>query len=185
MTMFVNDTVRASSSINKAEFTRDETVDIDYSVSYGFPYISVKDSVTKKPFVNVTVVIVDSVKAKNQWDEEVFKKLVVLKQDTNRIMDDSLAFKALDHKGAFHLALNAIPDSVLNKKIYAIVEVYFNQYSHYRKTYPLTVTGKPTAITNVAEEQETMYYDLLGRPVGTKPSVGGIYVTKGKKVLVR
>ena len=185
MTMFVNDTVRASSSINKAEFTRNETVDIDYSVSYGYPYISVKDSVTKKPFVNVTVVIVDSVKAKNQWDEEEFKKLVVLQQDTNRIMDDSLAFKALDHKGAFHLALNAIPDSVLNKKIYAIVEVYFNQYSHYRKTYPLTVTGKPTAITNVAEEQETMYYDLLGRPVGTKPSVGGIYVTKGKKVLVR
>ena len=30
-----------------------------------------------------------------------------------------------------------------------------------------------------------MYYDLLGRPVGTKPTTPGIYVTKGKKIIVR
>ncbi len=29
-----------------------------------------------------------------------------------------------------------------------------------------------------------MYYDLLGRPVGTQPAAPGIYVSRGKKMII-
>lgn len=181
MLLMVNDTLRASSAINKAEFTKAETADLTFSINYGFPYITVNDSITKKPYVNVAVNIVDSIK----WPEGDLKALVVLKTDTIRIMDDSLAFKTLDYQDAFHFAMADMPDSVLNKTLYANIEVYYNKYPYYKKAHSLKVTGQATALPQVAEEQDAMYYDLLGRPVGTKPTTPGIYVTKGKKIIVR
>ena len=100
-------------------------------------------------------------------------------------MDDSLAFKTLDYQDAFHFAMADMPDSVLNKTLYANIEVYYNKYPYYKKAHSLKVTGQATALPQVAEEQDAMYYDLLGRPVGSKPTTPGIYVTKGKKIIVR
>ncbi len=181
MLLLVNDTLRATSSVNKAEFTKAETADISFSLNYGFPYVTIYDSITKKPYVNVTVQIVDSVK----WPEGDLKELVVLKSDTIRIMDDTLAFKTLDYQGAFHFAMADMPDSVLNKTLYANIEVYYNKYPYYKKAHSFKVVGEATAVSNVVQEQDAMYYDLLGRPVGTKPTTPGIYVTKGKKIIVR
>ena len=48
----------------------------------------------------------------------------------------------------------------------------------------LEILGLAEALPSVTVETENMYYDLLGRPVGTKPSAPGIYVTKGKKIRV-
>ena len=182
MILLVNDTLRATSSINKAEFIKAETADINFSLNYGFPYVTIYDSITKKPYVNVTVQIVDSVK----WEEGDLKELVVLKSDTIRIMDDSLALKTLDYQGAFHFAMATMPDSVLNKTLYANIEVYYNKYPYYKAAHPLMVVSQPTALPETAAEtEEQMYYDLLGRPVGTKPGMSGIYVTKGKKVMIQ
>lgn len=77
-----------------------------------------------------------------------------------------------------------MPDSVLNKTLYANLEVYYNKYPYYKKAHPFKVVGEATAVSNVVQEQDAMYYDLLGRPVGSKPSAPGIYVTKGKKIRV-
>jgi len=48
----------------------------------------------------------------------------------------------------------------------------------------LEILGLADALPSVTVETENMYYDLLGRPVGSKPSAPGIYVTKGKKIRV-
>lgn len=48
----------------------------------------------------------------------------------------------------------------------------------------LEILGLAEALPSVTVETKNMYYDLLGRPVGTKPSAPGIYVTKGKKIRV-
>ena len=40
------------------------------------------------------------------------------------------------------------------------------------------------ALTSVSGKSEEMYYDMLGRPVGTHPTAPGMYVSKNKKVFI-
>ena len=48
----------------------------------------------------------------------------------------------------------------------------------------MEILGLAEALPSTTAETENMYYDLLGRPVGFKPSTPGVYVTKGKKIRV-
>ena len=49
----------------------------------------------------------------------------------------------------------------------------------------LEILGLVEGLPAVQADTDRMYYDLLGRPVGTNPAAQGVYVTKGKKVLIQ
>jgi hypothetical protein len=53
-------------------------------------------------------------------------------------------------------------------------------------TRGFTLDGEPTGIENVsgdAGEADAVYYDLQGRRI-TKPTVKGVYIMNGKKVVI-
>ena len=52
---------------------------------------------------------------------------------------------------------------------------------------PNNMTGIDEVVADkVSRPQDTRYYDLMGRPVGTEvPTTPGIYIHQGKKIVVR
>lgn len=46
------------------------------------------------------------------------------------------------------------------------------------------ILNLPDALHDVTPDTGQMYYDLLGRPVGTQPAAPGIYVSRGKKIII-
>ncbi len=53
------------------------------------------------------------------------------------------------------------------------------------RTTKMTVTvNTTTGIFNFSEDNEGIYYDLTGRPIGGTPSAPGIYIHNGRKILL-
>ena len=183
MRMVVNDTLRATASLGKTNLQNDESAALSIMLDYGYPYITTRDSITKKPYLEIRYNITDTIRGADEMGSYVIKTDML--QDSKVVLShDSLADHKLHYEDVLPIAMTAIPDSCMNKTLYMNVTVYFNNYEYFKKTLPFTIQAQVTALPSTLMEQgEPMYYDMLGRPVGTHPTAPGVYVTRGKKII--
>ncbi len=140
----VNDTMRVEATINKTTFSKDEQLELNFSLDYGYPYIRIPDSITNKPYVRINATLVDTIK--NDYGEVL--NLQALLMDTVKVMDDSLYSKKLNYAGKLQFDLSKVPAENYGRKLALNMEVFFNSVTQNKRSFTLQI-DKPTAVEEI------------------------------------
>lgn len=140
----VNDTMRVEATINKTTFSKDEQLELNFSLDYGYPYIRIPDSITNKPYVRINATLVDTIK--NDYGEVL--NLQALLMDTVKVMDDSLYTKKLNYAGKLQFDLSQVPAENYGRKLALNMEVFFNSVTQNKRSFTLQI-DKPTAVEEI------------------------------------
>ena len=144
MIVFVNDTLRLDAKLNKTNFSKNENLQIDYSLNHGYPYIHTQDSISKLPYVRINATLADTIY--NEFGE--VKNIEALLTDTFKIMHDSLSSKTLDYKGQMQFDLSKVPAESLGRNISVNLEVFYDNLTQGKRAFTIKIDN-PTGVEDI------------------------------------
>lgn len=177
----VEDTLRATITIDKDayNFKSAKQATMHMTMDYGYPHIG-----AVKPDTIPTIRVTASLFKDEAMSDTLFT-------DTLKLVSDTLATKDLRYVGDWTLDWTKIDASKLAQEdsiYYLKATVIFNANEQYKTTIPLKVESSATAIRSVAvlssTDEDT--YTLSGVRVNShQPLAPGIYIRKGKKIIIK
>ena len=177
----VEDTLRATITLDKDayNFKSAKQATMHMTMDYGYPHIG-----AVKPDTIPTIRVTASLFKDNAMSDTLFT-------DTLKLVSDTLATKDLRYAGDWTLDWTKIDVSKLAQEdsvYYLKATIVFNGNEQYNTTIPLRVETSETAIRSVtvlfSNDEET--YTLSGVRVNShQPLAPGIYIRKGKKIIIK
>lgn len=171
----VTDTLRATIGIDKSEYSTDESISIDATLDYGFPYIDVVEA-TKKPTVFFSYEL-----------ENAEGTIMLLRNDT--IANEAYANGLHNESLRLSLPLSSCNTENLSdgdNECQLTVKVIFNTAIQFNKVFPLTIRKSATGVETVTKgETEDGVWSSLGGVRIAKPTKKGLYIRNNKKVVVQ
>lgn len=180
LSISVQDTLRATVSLDKQAYNlaTDKKARLNLAMDYGYPHISAVES-----DIIPTIRIYAAIKENEEKGDTLFC-------DSLKMANDSLQTKDLLYKGDWELDLTKIDQSKLNgtsseKQLH--VTIKFNGQQQYAAVLPVSILTNTTSITQVStsEQEDDSVYSLNGMRINPKRKLpAGIYIRKGKKVII-
>ena len=180
LSISVQDTLRATVSLDKQTYNlaTDKKARLNLAMDYGYPHISAVES-----DIIPTIRIYAAIKENEEKGDTLFC-------DSLKMANDSLQTKDLLYKGDWELDLTKIDQSKLNgtsseKQLH--VTIKFNGQQQYAAVLPVSILTNTTSITQVStsEQEDDSVYSLNGMRINPKRKLpAGIYIRKGKKVII-
>lgn len=177
----VEDTLRATITLDKDayNFRTAKQATMHMTMDYGYPHIGFV-----KPDTIPTLRVTASLFKDKALTDTLFT-------DTLMFVNDTLATKDLRYAGDWALDWTKIDASKLAQEdstYYLKATIIFNGNEQYKTTIPLKVETSATAIRSVAvlssNDEDT--YTLSGIRVNShRPLAPGIYLRKGKKIIIK
>lgn len=177
----VEDTLRATITLDKDayDFKSDKQATMHMTMDYGYPHIGFV-----KPDTIPTIRVTASLFKDKAMTDTLFT-------DTLKLVSDTLSTKDLRYAGDWTLDWTKIDVSKLAQEdsiYYLKATIIFNASEQYNTTIPLRVETCETAIRSVtvlfSNDEET--YTLSGVRVNShQPLAPGIYIRKGKKIVIK
>ena len=177
----VEDTLRATITLDKDayNFKTVQQATMHMTMDYGYPHIG-----AVKPDTIPTIRVTASLFRDKDLADTLFT-------DTLKLVSDTLSTKDLRYAGDWTLDWTKIDASKLTQEdsiYYLKATIIFNANEQYKTTIPLKVESSETAIRSVtvfySYDEET--YTLSGVRVNSnQPLAPGIYIRKGKKIIIK
>ena len=177
----VQDTLRATVTLDKQTYdlATDKNAQLHIKMDYGYPHVvAVKPDTI--PTIRIAANLVKAV------DESTTTNIFT---DTLVLASDTLATKDLRYEGDWMLDLTKIESSGLaeDDSTFLQVAVIFNGGRQYETEIPLKLKPAATGITTVTEQRtDDDIYTLNGIRISPRQQLPpGIYIRKGKKVIIK
>lgn len=177
----VEDTLRATITLDKDayNFKTVQQATMHMTMDYGYPHIG-----AVKPDTIPTIRVTASLFRDKDLADTLFT-------DTLKLVSDTLSTKDLRYAGEWTLDWTIIDASKLAQEdsiYYLKATIIFNANEQYNTTIPLKVESSATAIRSVAVQSsnDEDSYTLSGVRVNSnQPLAPGIYIRKGKKIIIK
>lgn len=171
----VTDTLRATIRIDKSEYSTDDSIRIDATLDYGFPYIDVVEE-TNKPTVFFSYEL-----------ENADGSIMILTNDT--IVNEAYANGLHNESLRLSLPLGSCNTDNLSdgdNECQLTIKVIFNTAIQFQKVFPVTIRKSATGVETVTKgETEDEEWSSLGGVRIAKPTKKGLYIRNNKKVVVQ
>jgi hypothetical protein len=180
-TLIVKDTLRATVALDKDAYdlATDKQAHMTLKMDYRYPHIYAIQPDTI-PTIRVA--------ARLLMDTETAECLMA---DTLTLANDTLAYKDLDYAGEWILDLTKIDASKLaegNSTCQLKVSITFNNEQQYETVLPIDLKAVATGIapvTALRKDDEAVYTVSGIRVNPLQPLAPGIYLRKGKKIIIK
>ena len=182
----VCDTLRAYAKLLTPIYVAgtDKELKLHLKMNYGYPYIMATE-VDKTPTVRIITSVTES------HDNEGLIETETLLSTTKTIQEASFEEKPLDWEG--DIVVSAIEEqekAPLTKSIlHAQVVVEFNGAKQFTASIPFyyVPASSSAAVRSIPNEKQlnSGWYNLNGHEIPNTPTAKGIYIAKGKKVVIK
>ena len=177
-TFVVKDTLRASVALDKEAYdlASDKQARMTLKMDYRYPHIHAVE-----PDAVPTICVAASLLKDTETTD-------YLMTDTLTLVSDTLALKDLNYVGDWNLDLSKIDASKLadgDSTYHLKVNITFNNEQQYETFIPVNLKAVATGISPVATlpTNDEAVYTISG--IRVKPLTHGIYIRKGKKIIIK
>lgn len=177
----VQDTLRATVTLDKQTYdlATDKKAQLHIKMDYGYPHVAAVKPDTI-PTIRIAANLIKAV------DDNTTTKIFA---DTLVLVSDTLATKDLRYEGDWMLDLTKIETSELtaDDSTSLQVAVIFNGGGQYETAIPIKLKPAATSITTATEQRtDDDIYTLNGIRISPRQQLSpGIYIRKGKKVIIK